>query len=192
VRLKIQFQQASADNAYPSPVPEIMAQRRPAGLGRGDAASLKHVGSHFEPLTIVTNEEHAATRGLDLQGTPANRSHDSRHLPDVTKSAGNAPEWILVNRQPTAADKSSSSYNVGYGGHATSPNTDSQLGRTPIPHWHSETAKVQPWNGLGQVLRKSTTTTEVGQTRQGSKTSSMETHNDSTTRASFGDRNSYT
>jgi hypothetical protein len=168
-----------------------MAQRRPAGLGQGDAASLKHIGGHFESLTIVTNE-HVTARGVDPQGTPANHSHHSRHLPDVAKPAGNGSEWIIVNREPTVAEKSSSGHNIHHSGQITSPNTDSQLGRTPIPYWHSETAKGGPWNGLGQVLKKSTTATEVCQTRKGSKTSSMETRKDSTTQASFGDRNGYT
>ena len=169
-----------------------MAQRRPAGSGQGDAASLKHIGGHFESLTIVANEEHVAARGVDPQGTPANHSHHSRHLPDVAKPAGNGSEWIIVNREPTVVGKSLSGHTIHHSGRITSPNTDSRLGRTPIPHWHSETAKGEPWNGLGQVLKKSTTATAVCQTGKGSKTSSMETHKDSTTRASFGDRNGYT
>lgn len=169
-----------------------MAQRRPVGLGQGDAASLKHIGGHFESLAIIANEEHVAARSMDPQGTPANHSHHSRHLPDVTKPAGNGSEWIIVNREPTVAEKSLSGHTIHHSGQTTSPNTDSQLGRTPIPHWHSATTKGEPWNGLGQVLKKSTTTMAGCQTGKGSKTSSMETHKDSTTRTSFGDRNGYT
>ena len=169
-----------------------MAQRRPAGLGQGDAASLKHIGGHFESLSIIANEEQVAARGTALQGNPANHSHHSRHLPGVTKSAGNGSEWITVTREPIVAEKSLSGHTIHHNGQITSPNTDSQLGRTPIPHWHSATTKGEPWNGLGQVLKKSTTTMVGCQTGKGSKTSSMETHKDSTTRASFGDRNGYT
>jgi hypothetical protein len=165
-----------------------MAQRRPAGLGQGDAASLKHIGGHFEPLAAIANE-HVAARGMGPQGTPTNHSHHSRHLPDVTKPAGNGSEWIIINREP---EKSSSGHTIHHSGQITSPKVDSQLGRTPIPHWHAATTKGEPWNGLGQVLKKSTTTMAGCQTGKGSKTSSMETHRDSTTRASFGDRNGYT
>jgi hypothetical protein len=164
-----------------------MAQRRPTGLERGNAASLKHIGGQFESQTTVLNKDHIAKRDVDLQRGPANRSHDSPHFPDVTKPANNGS---TVDRQPTAVQRHSSGYTAHHGGHTASSNTDSHHGMTPVPRWHSETAKVQPWNGLGQALRKSNTTAEVS---KGSKTSSMETRKDSTSsRASFGDRNGYT
>ena len=169
-----------------------MAQRHPTGLGRGNASSLKHIGGQFKSQTTVPNKDHIAKKDVDLQCGPTNRSHDSPYFPDVTKPANNGSEWITVDRQPTAVQRHSSGYTAHHGGHTTSPNIDSHDGMTSTSRWHSEKAKVQPWNGLGQVLRKSNTTAEVSQAGKGSKTSSMETRKDSTSsRVSFGDRNGY-
>ena len=170
-----------------------MAQRHPTSLGRGNVASLKHIGGQFKSQTTAPNKDHIAKRDVDLQHGPTDRNHNSPYFLDATKSASNGSEWITVDRQPTAAQRHLSGYTAHYGGHTTSPNIDSHHGMTPMPRWHSEKAKVQPWNGLGQVLRKSNTTAEVSQAGKGSKTSSMETRKDSTSsRASFGDRNGYT
>jgi hypothetical protein len=170
-----------------------MAQRRPTGLGRDNAASLKHIGGRFESQTAVPNRDHTVGGDVRLQRGPTNRSDDSPYFPDVTKPANNGSEWITVDRQPTAVQRHSSGYTTHHGGHTTSSNIDSNHGVTPMPRWHSETAKVEPWNGLGQVLRKSNTTAEVSQAGKGGKTSSMETRKDSTSsRASFGNRNGYT
>jgi hypothetical protein len=170
-----------------------MAQRRPTCLGRGNAASLKHIGGQFESHTTVPNKDHIAKRDVDLQRGPTNRSHDPPHPLGVAGPADSSSGWITVDRQPTAVQRHSSGYTAYHGGHTASSNMDSHHGMTPIPRWHSETAKVQSWNGLGQVPRKSNTMTEVSQAGEGNKTSSMETCKDSTSsRASFGDRNGYT
>ena len=170
-----------------------MAQRHPTSLGRGNAASLKHIGGQFKSQTTVPNKDDIAKRDVDLQRGPTNRSHDSPCFPDVMKPANNGSERTAVDQQPTAVQRQSSGYTAHHGGHTPSPNIDSHHGMTPMPRWHSETANVQPWNGLGQVLRKSNTAAEVSQAGKGSKTSSMEARKDSTSsRASFGDRNGYT
>src|SRR2546421_448486 len=170
-----------------------MAQRHPTSLGRDNVTSLKHIGGQFKSQPTASNKDHIAKRDLDLQRGPTDRSHDSSYFPDATKSANNGSEWITVDRQPTAVHRHSSGYTAHHGGHTTSPNIDSHHGMTPLPRWHSEKANVQPWKGLGQVLRKSYTAAAMSQADKGDKTSSMETRKDSTSsRASFADRNSYT
>jgi hypothetical protein len=161
-------------------------------LDRGNKASLKHIGGQFESHTAVPNKDHIAKGDADLQCGPSNRSHHFPYIQDATKQTNNGSEWIAIDRQPTAVQRHSPDYTARHGGHTTSSNIDSQHSVTPMSRWHSETAKVQPWNGLGEVRKLSNTTAKVSQAGKESKTSAMETREDSTSsQASSGDRNSY-
>ena len=159
-----------------------MTQRRPARLETDNTALLKHTGGQFESRAAITNIESVTERDADLRRNPTSQSHDSPYISDLTGRANSESEGMIVDRQPTATERISSSQIVHHNGHTVSSNVGLQVGKTPILRWHSETAKAQPWNGLGQVFMSSKATTEIPQTGTRSKT-----YEDSASRGSFND-----
>jgi len=168
-------------------VPETMAQRPTASLGRVGAASTKHIGGQFESHTTAVKKDYITESDADLQHASTNRSHEPLHSLDVKKPANNASGWIIVDRQPMTTERSASSDTVHYSGHTNSSSMSTQGAAIPLQRWNLEAAKAQSWNGLRQVSKESNTTTEVPKTVKKSKASSMETRKDSTSQASFND-----
>jgi hypothetical protein len=154
-----------------------MTQRRPTAL--------TYIGEQFGPRTVVSNEEHITERDADLQRAPTNRSDEIRHVSEMEKPASNGSKDISVRRRLAQAERPLTDSIVHHGSQTASSEIISQNRKTPIQRWHAETPKAEPWSGLGSVSAETGATKAGLQTYEKSKTSSMETRRDGTSRASF-------
>jgi hypothetical protein len=154
-----------------------MTQRRPAALS--------YVGEQFDSRAIVSNEEHITERDADLRRAPTNRSDEIRHVSEMKNPASNGSKEIPLPRRPAQAERPITDAIVHHGGQTASSAISARTRTTPIQRWHADTPKAEPWTGLECASAETGATTAGLQTYKRSKTSSMETHRDGTSRASF-------
>lgn len=154
-----------------------MAQQRPRDLRSGGGESLKHIGGQFESHDVLVDRDRNIERDTNLHGAIINDTGKSHDFPDAKKQANSGSGWIVVRRQPTAAEDPSTTH---LGGRTCMPSFDSANSVTPMQRLRSETAKAQPWHGLGQVSEERNTTTRVSAAGQRIETFSLRTCKGST------------
>jgi hypothetical protein len=161
-----------------------MAQRRPSIVARGDTALLIHIGGQLQSRDAVANKDRITEPDVNLQDPPTSHNHQSRHAVGIMQPVKKGAEPYTIDRQPASVEASFPASTMHLSGQDALLGKGSAAAVMPAQRWQLEAAKAQPWNGLGQVSRNSKATTAVSQAGRRSKTSSMETRKDSTSRAS--------
>jgi hypothetical protein len=149
------------------------------------SAALRNIGEQFDSRATFNHEEHITESDADLQRAPTNRSDEIRHVSETKNSVSNGSKEISVRQRSGQVERPLTDSIVHHGGQTASSAISSPTRTTSVQRWHADTPKAEPWSGLGGVSAEISAKPAGLQTYKRSKTSSMETRGDDTSRASF-------